>query len=628
MTEAQEHPFQAEVQQLLHLVVHSLYTNREVFLRELIANASDAVDKARYLGLTDPTVASRTGPPSISIAVDAEARTLTIDDNGIGMTREEIIANLGTIARSGTRDFLERSRAAGGDPGSFIGQFGVGFYSAFVVADRVDVESRSATTPDALPVVWRSTGAGQFTVLDGERENPGTRITLHLNADNDDLLRTWHVESLIKKYSDFVSHPITMDGKVVNSTSALWLRPTSEITDEQYDEFFQRVVGGFGHDKALARIHTSADAPIQFHALLFIPAKAPMDVMMDTPKRGIRLHAKRMFVMDGCEKLTPQYLRFLRGVVDSEDLPLNVSREVLQDDRSLEQIQKQLVRQTLKTLSEMASNAPDDYATFWGEFGKVFRLGIAVDANNRDAIAKLLRYPSTRTEDGGNTSLVQYVERMREGQKAIYYLTGPSLEAIVNSPHLEVFRRKGIEVLLMPDPVDEWVVGSLFEFEGKPLESVAHGEIDIEGIGDAEAREPAEEVKEEQVPTLIEAVKGALGDQVKEVRSSKRLTETASCLVSSEGEMGTNMVRVMRMFDREVEAPKRILEINMQHPLVKNLVALCEQDKGSEQVKLYSQLLLDQALLADGMVPDPSGLLKRMQQVVTLASGSAAGGKG
>ena len=619
MSDAQELPFQAEVQQLLHLVVHSLYTNREVFLRELIANASDALDKARYLSLTDKSIAERTGPPEISLSVDPAARTLVIEDNGIGMTRDEIVANLGTIARSGTLEFLKRTKASGGsDPGSLIGQFGVGFYSAFVVADRVDVESRSAATPDAEPVLWRSTGTGSFTVLAGEREKPGTRITVHLGKDNDDLLQDWRIESLVKKYSDFVSHPIKLGDKVVNSTSALWLRSKSEITDEQYDEFYQHVLGGFGQEKPLARIHVSADAPIQYHALLFIPDKPPMDMLLDTPKRGIRLHAKRIFVMDGCEKLTPPYLRFLRGVVDSEDLSLNVSREMLQDDSSLEKIQKQLTKHTLKALAQMASDEPEKYAKFWEGFGRLLRLGVSSDHANRDAIAKLLRYPSTKTEGDQTISLEQYVARMAEGQKAIYYLTGSSLQAVRNSPHLEVFRRKDIEVLLMSDPVDEWVVGSLDKFADKPLESIAHGQVELEGVGKVEEEKPA--VDQDRLGKLIAAVKEVLGDRVKEVRASKRLTESASCLVSDEADIGPNMERVMRMLDREVEAPKRILELNPDHPLVVNLIAMVEA--GSDRVNTFAELLLDQALLAEGMVPDPSGLLKRMQQALVLATRS------
>ncbi|HQP35375.1 MAG TPA: molecular chaperone HtpG [Polyangiaceae bacterium] len=622
---AQELPFQAEVQQLLHLVVHSLYTNREVFLRELIANASDALDKARYLGLTDKSVAERTGPPEISLAVDREARTLTIEDNGIGMTRDEIIANLGTIARSGTLEFVKRARAAGtADPGSLIGQFGVGFYSAFVVADRVDVESRSAADPNAEPVLWRSAGTGSFTVLPGERERPGTRITVHLQAGNDDLLEDWRIESLVKKYSDFVSHPIKLKDKLVNSTSALWLRPKSEITEEQYDEFYQHVLGGFGKDKPLARMHVSADAPIQFHALLFVPDKPPLDMMLDTPKRGIRLHARRIFVMDGCEKLTPPYLRFLRGVVDSEDLSLNVSREMLQDDRALEQIQKQLTRNTLKTLQQMADSEPEKYEKFWDGFGRMLRLGVSSDPGNREAVAKLLRYPSTRTEGDEKVSLDQYVARMAEGQKSIYYLTGPSLQAVRNSPHLEVFRRKDVEVLLMSDPVDEWVVGALTEFGGKPLESVAHGEVDLEGVGKIPEQTPPA-VDQDRVGKCLAAIKVALGDRVKDVRLSKRLTESASCLVSEEGDIGANMERVMRLLDREVEAPKRILEINGDHPFVQNLTAMVESETGADRVQVFAELLLDQALLAEGMVPDPSGLLKRMQQIMTLASKAPSG---
>ena len=624
-TETQELPFQAATQQVLHLMVHSLYTNKEVFLRELIANASDALDKARILALTDHAVAERLGPAEITVTVDREANTITVEDNGVGMTRQEAIDNLGTIARSGTTEFLERLKAEKGDQReTLIGQFGVGFYSSFIVADRVDVETKSAREPEAEPVLWRSSGQGSFVVTKSERDKPGTRVTVHVNQkEHDDLLSEWRVESLIKKYSDFVNHPIKLGDKAVNQSTALWARPKAEITSEQYDEFYEHVHGGLEPGKPLSRIHFSADAPIQYHALLFIPDKAPLDLMMDTKKRGIRLYTKRMFVMDGCEKLAPQYMQFLRGVVDSEDLSLNVSREMLQDDRTLDTIQKAVVKQTLKHLEEMAESDAERFATFWKEFGRLFRLGVSSDHVNQQAIAKLLRYPSTHTSEEETTSLAAYVERMKEGQKEIFYLTGPSLKSLRASPHLEVFRRKGVEVLLMADAVDEWVVGSLHNFDGRALESVAHGTVELEGIQDAAPEEGSkddEAVDAGAMDAFLAKVKAVLGDRVKEVRTSARLTDSASCLVSDEGDVSPQMERVMRMLDREVETPKRILEVNAKHPFVRNLAALVQEQPDAAEVGTFSELLLDQAMLAEGVVPDPSSLLQRMQLVLTAAS--------
>ncbi len=626
----QELPFQAETKQVLHLMVHSLYTNKEVFLRELIANASDALDKVRFLAVTDHALAERVGPPEILISVDRESKTITIEDNGIGMTRQEAIDNLGTIARSGTMEFLRKLQSEKDDArAQLIGQFGVGFYSSFIVADRVDVETRSARDPEAEPVLWRSAGEGSFVVTKGDREKPGTKVTVHVKGDeNDDLLTQWRIESLIKKYTDFVSHPIKLGEKAVNQTTALWARPKSEITDEQYDEFYAHVHGVMDPGKPLARVHFSADAPIQYNVLLFIPSKAPVDLLMDTKKRGIRLYAKRMFVMDGCERLAPPYLQFLRGVVDSEDLSLNVSREVLQDDRKLDVIKKAIVKQTLKMLQTMAEEEPEKFDSFWKEFGRLFRLGVSSDVANQEAIAKLLRYPSTATSEEETTSLDEYVKRMKEGQKAIYYLTGPNLKALRSSPHLEVFKRKGVEVLLMHEAVDEWVVGSLFTYDKKNLESIAHGKVDLSDLPNADESEDEkpEEEKAPEIDACVGRVRDVLGDRVKEVRTSSRLTDSASCLVSDDGDVSPQMERVMRMLDREVESPKRILEINPKHPFVKNLAAMVADCPDSDEVTTFSELLLDQAMLAEGVVPDPSSLLARIQQVMTVASERVRGG--
>lgn len=621
---AQELPFQAETKQVLHLMVHSLYTNKEVFLRELIANASDALDKVRFLAVTDHAMAERVGPPEIIIQVDRESKTITVEDNGIGMTRQEAIDNLGTIAHSGTVEFLKKLQTDKDETrANLIGQFGVGFYSAFIVADRVDVESRSARDPDAEPVLWRSSGEGSFFITKGERDRPGTKVTVHIKGDeNDDLLSDWRIEALIKKYTDFVSHPIKLGEKAVNQTTALWMRPRSEITQEQYDEFYAHVHGAMDPGTPLERIHFSADAPIQYNVLLFIPSKAPVDLLMDTKKKGIRLYAKRMFVMDGCERLAPPYLQFLRGVVDSEDLSLNVSREILQDDRKLDVIKKAITKQTLKALQTMAEEQPEKYQNFWKEFGRLLRLGVSSDPANQESIGKLLRYPSTATTDEELTSLDAYIGRMKEGQKAIYYLTGPSLKALRSSPHLEVFRRKGVEVLLMHEAVDEWVVGGLFTYDKKNFESIAHGTVDLSDLPnvDGQQDDQSEPSLDAQMQACVKRIEEVLGDRVKQVRTSSRLTDSASCLVSDEGDVSPQMERVMRMLDREVESPKRILELNPKHELVKNLALMVAAEPESEDVITFSELLLDQAMLAEGVVPDPSGLLARMQRVATAAS--------
>ena len=412
---AQELPFQAETKQVLHLMVHSLYTNKEVFLRELIANASDALDKVRFLAVTDHAMAERVGPPEIIIQVDRESKTITVEDNGIGMTRQEAIDNLGTIAHSGTVEFLKKLQTDKDETrANLIGQFGVGFYSAFIVADRVDVESRSARDPDAEPVLWRSSGEGSFFITKGERDRPGTKVTVHIKGDeNDDLLSDWRIEALIKKYTDFVSHPIKLGEKAVNQTTALWMRPRSEIKQEQYDEFYAHVHGAMEPGTPLERIHFSADAPIQYNVLLFIPSKAPVDLLMDTKKKGIRLYAKRMFVMDGCERLAPPYLQFLRGVVDSEDLSLNVSREILQDDRKLDVIKKAITKQTLKALQTMAEEQPEKYQNFWKEFGRLLRLGVSSDPANQDWQAVEV---SIDGNDRRRADLVGCVHRQDEGR--------------------------------------------------------------------------------------------------------------------------------------------------------------------------------------------------------------------
>ncbi len=616
---AVEMPFQAEVQQVLGLVINSLYANKEVFLRELISNASDALDKARFLQLTQKDVTEQAGEAGISIKLDEAARTLTIADNGIGMTRDEVIQNLGTIARSGSLEFLKlnadalRKKDAGGV--QLIGQFGVGFYAAFMVADRVDVRTRSML-PGAEPTIWRSTGTGSFTVAVGEREDPGTEIVLHLKEECLEFAKEWRIKDIIRKYSDFVQFPIHVDGELANRSKAVWSLPKSQVDAEQHAEFYRHITGGDEGETPLLTIHWSVDAPVQFNALLYVPEKAPSD-LFDRHRKGLRLYAKRVLIVEDCEKLTPAYLRFLRGVVDSEDLSLNVSREMLQEDKTLAQIEQQLTRQVLKSLKELAESEPTKYLVFWAEFGKVLKEGLTLDWKNKDALADLCRFESMKTEAGKLISLKEYVAAMPEAQKDIYYVTGMGRRAVEQSPHLEAFRKRGYDVLFFIDPIDEWVSRALFNYEKKNLKSVAHGDVDL-------GEDKTEEAKpEEDVGAAVAAVKKALGDKVKDVRVSKRLTDSASVLVAADGDPGANFERIMRMMDKEGVTAKRILELNASHPIVKNLSALAAKDADAPQLGQWAEMLFDQALLAEGVVEDPARLVKRFQDLLIEVSNAA-----
>ena len=610
-------PFQAEVQQVLSLVINSLYANQEVFLRELVSNASDALDKARYLSLTRKDVAETKGEARIDIRLDDDARTLTIEDNGIGMTRDEVIANLGTIAKSGTVEFLRsHAEAMQKDPQSkakLIGQFGVGFYAAFMVASRVDVKTRSML-PGAEAVVWRSSGEGTFTIAPGDREHPGTEIVLHLKDDAREYTKAYRAKDIVRKYSDFVHFPIYVNGEQANKSKALWALPKGQVTEEEHAEFFHHVTEGMDGEKPLVTIHTSVDAPVQYHALLYVPEKAPFD-LFHKERRGLRLYAKRVLIIEDTDKLTPPWLRFLRGVVDSEDLSLNVSREMLQENRTLMAIQQQIVKQTLKTLKETAENEPEKYATFWREFGKVLKEGTTMEFRHKDAIAELCRFESMKTEAGKMISLKQYAEAMPEDQKALYYVTGVSRKAVEHSPHLEAFKKRGYDVLFLTDAIDEWFVKAVLEFEKKPLRSIAHGDLDL----------GEDAPKGDEVEPAVKAVKEALGDRVKDVRVSKRLTDSASCLVAGEGDPGANMERILRMVDQDAPERKRILELNPTHPIIQNLAALATKEWGSERIKTWAEMLYDQALLAEGVVEDPATLVKRIQDLLTQVSKSAVG---
>jgi molecular chaperone HtpG len=615
-----EHSFQAEVREVLNLVIHSLYTNSEVFLRELLSNASDALDKARFLALTRTDVTVAEGEPKIRLRLDEEARTLTVEDDGVGMTRDEVVQNLGTIARSGSADFLKRMREEAKDQAGalkLIGQFGVGFYSAFMVASRVDVSTKSML-PGAEPVLWRSTGAGSFTVGPGERERPGTTIVLHLKDEHRELAKAWRVREIVKKYSDFVPFPIVLgDDEVLNQSRALWTLPKSQIDEAQHRELFHHL-GGAPDDAPLLTVHLSVDAPVQFHALLYVPGKAPADLFTRDVGRGPRLYAKRVLVMEHCEKLVPQWLRFLRGVVDSEDLSLNVSREMLQESRALGQIETQLVKQVLRSLRELADGDRAKYERVFELFGKVLKEGIATELRHRDALAELCLFETVQTPAGDGPfpkriSLAEYVSAARDDQP-IYYLTGSTRHSMEASPHLEAFKKRGLDVLLLSDPIDEWVVQSLPAFQKRPLKSVSHGELDLGDAGDAPEAPAA------AADAAVAAVKRALAGKVRDVRLSKRLTDSASCLVAEEGALGSNMERMLRMLDESTPQASRVLELNGAHPIVKNLGALAEREPESPALVEWSETLYEQALLAEGIVEDPVKLLKRLESLLTKVS--------
>jgi len=611
-TAAVELPFQAEVQQVLSLVINSLYTHKEVFLRELVSNASDALDRARFLALTRKDIADQVGEPRIAIRIDDDARTLTVEDNGIGMTRDEVIKNLGTIARSGSVEFVKAfaEAAKSADAGlKMIGQFGVGFYAAFMVASRVDVRTRSML-PGSEPVVWRSSGAGSFTVLPGEREHPGTEVVVHLKDDAREYTVLRRVKEIILKYSDFVQFPIHINDDLVGRSSAIWALPKAKVTDEQYTEFFRKITGSDAQTP-LMRVHLAIDAPVQFHALLYVPEKAPLD-LFSRDRRGVRLYAKRVLVMETCEKLTPVYLRFLRGVVDSQDVPLNVSREMLQEDQTILKIEQQLTKSVLRAMKELSDADPEKYAKLWAEFGPVIKEGVAIDVLRRDELAGLCRFESLKTDPGKLISLRQYVDAMPPTQGEIFYITGPSRGAIEQSPHLEAFRSRGIDVLLLSHPVDEWVVQALPDFDRRKLKSIAHGDIDLGG-------EPRTEGSPD-LDATVRAVKNALGDRVKDVRASKRLTDSASCLVAAEGDPGANMERIMKMLDGKTAESPRILEINPAHPIIKNLGQIAARDPASSRIAQWSELLFDQALLAEGIVKDPAQLVRRIQDLLVELS--------
>jgi len=610
-------------------MIHSLYSNKEIVLRELISNASDAADKLRFEALADGNLYEDDSDLNIRVAFDKKARTVTISDNGIGMSREEVVNNIGTIAKSGTKDFMSALSGDQVKDANLIGQFGVGFYSAFIIADKVTLVSRRAGSKDA--VKWESAGEGDFTLEAVAKASRGTDVILHLRKEEDEFLNDWKLKSIIRKYSDHITLPILMkksewkDGEdgaggdmvttdedeTVNQASALWARGKKDITEEEYQAFYKHLA----HDmqNPLTYTHNRVEGNQEYISLLYVPSKAPFDLYDRDRSNGIKLYVKRVFIMEDAEKLMPQYLRFIRGVIDSADLPLNVSRELLQDSRDVDAIKKGSVNKVLGLLEELAKNKPEDYAQFWTEFGRVMKEGPGEDYANKDKIAALLRFASTHNDnETQNVSFADYIARMKEGQEAIYYITADSFAAAQHSPHLEIFRKKGIEVLLMSDKVDEWMLGGLSEFEGKKLQSIAKGDLNLGQLEDETEKEAQKKVEEES-KDLIERIQKALGEDVKEVRVTHRLTDSPACLVAGEHDLSGNLARMLKAAGQNAPESKPVLEVNPAHRLVEKL----KLEKDEAKFNDYTRVLFDQALLAEGgQLNDPASFVRRVNALL------------
>ena len=611
--------FQAEVKQLLKLMIHSLYSNKEIVLRELISNASDASDKLRFSALSDNTLYGGDSDLKISIAFDKAARTLTITDNGIGMSRAEVIENIGTIAKSGTKEFFNSLTGDQAKDANLIGQFGVGFYSAFIIADKVSLTTLRAGETEA--VKWESAGEGDFTLESADKKTRGTEIVLHLRDGEDEFLNDWKLKSIIRKYSDHITLPIVMkksewkDGEqvpmdeeeTVNKASALWARAKNDITEEEYQEFYKHVSHDF--ENPLTWSHNRVEGNQEYISLLYVPSKAPFDLYDRERSHGIKLYVKRVFILEDAEKLMPQYLRFVRGVIDSADLPLNVSREILQHSKDIDAIKAASVKKVLGLLEDFAENKSEQYQAFWGEFGRVLKEGPGEDFANKEKIAGLLRFASTHLDTEAQVvGFKDYIARMKDGQEAIYYITADSFAAAQHSPHLEIFRKKGIEVLLLSDRVDEWMLGGLTEFDGKKLQSIAKGDLDLGKLED-EAEKEAKKQVEDAAKDLIEKVKATLGEQVKEVRVTHRLTDSPACLVAGQNDLSGNLERMLKAAGQKTPESKPTLEINPTHGLVERLKA----EKDDAKFNDLTHLLFDQALLAEGgQLNDPASFVKRM----------------
>jgi molecular chaperone HtpG len=619
------HAFQAEVQQILHLVTHSLYSNKEIFLRELVSNASDACDKLRFEALDNAALYEDAPTLEVRVFFDAEAKTLTIRDNGIGMSADEAIAHLGTIAKSGTREFMSRLEGDQKKDANLIGQFGVGFYSGFIVADRMTVESRRAGLPADQGVRWSSTGTGDFEVETIDKPARGTDVILHLRDDEAEFLSTWKLKSVISKYSDHISLPILMkkeewdaeakkqvvkdEWETVNKAAALWTRSKSDVTDTEYQDFYKQI--SYDSEAPLAYTHNRVEGRTEYTQLLYVPAKAPFDLWNRDKRGGVKLYVKRVFIMDDAEALMPVYLRFVKGVIDSADLPLNVSRELLQESRDVKAIREGSTKRVLSMLEDVAENQKEKYAEFWKQFGAVLKEGVGEDFANQERLAKLLRFASTHAaNDEQGVSLTDYVARMKEGQEAIYYVTADTLAAAKGSPQLEVFRKKGIEVLLLTDRVDEWMLSHLYEFDGKPLQSVAKGAVDLGKLQDEAEKKQAEEAAEAFKP-MLEKLQAALKDRAKDVRTTTRLVDSPACLVVDEGAMSGHLARLLKQAGQSAPASQPILEVNPEHALVKKLDDEARFDD-------LAQVLFDQAVLAEGgQLDDPAAYVQRMTRLLT-----------
>ncbi len=627
--------FQAEVKQLLNLMIHSLYSNKEIFLRELISNASDAADKLRFEALSANALYGGDAELKIRVAFDRRSRTVSVSDNGIGMSREEVIQNIGTIAKSGTREFFQSLTGDQAKDARLIGQFGVGFYSSFIVADRVTLVTRRAGLPAGEAVRWHcdmSAGGGEYTIETVDKADRGTEVTLHLREGEDELLSEARLKEIVHKYSDHIAVPIVMkkikwdkeksvevatdEDETVNQASALWARPKAEVSDEQYVEFYKHVAHDF--EAPLAWTHNRVEGRQEYTQLLYVPSRAPFDLWDRQQRHGLKLYVRRIFIMDDAEQLLPAYLRFVRGVVDSSDLPLNVSREILQESRDIEAIRAGCAKRVLSLLEELAENQKDKYASFWKEFGRVLKEGAGEDAANREHIAKLLRFASTHADsEEQGVSLADYVARMKEGQDKIWFVTAETFLAAKNSPHLEAFRRRGIEVLILSERVDEWLVASLTEFDGKALASVAKGALDLGKLQTEEEKKEEQKLAGEN-RALVAKLKDALGDKVKEVRVTSRLSESPACLVADEHDMGGNLARILKSIGQKAPLARPILEINPAHPMVQRL--------GREEAHFadWGSLLFEQALLAEGgQLEDPAGFVRRMNALMLDMAGEA-----
>jgi len=622
--------FQTEVKQLLHLMIHSLYSNKEIFLRELISNASDAVDKLRFEALSKPELLEGGAELKIRVSFDKEAKTVTLEDNGIGMSRDDVVTHLGTIAKSGTADFMKNLTGDQKKDSHLIGQFGVGFYSAFIVADKVDVFSRRAGLDASEGVHWSSKGEGEFEVATIDKADRGTRIVLHLKSGEDEFADGWRLRNIIKKYSDHIALPIELpkeaaaaegeekpaqEWETVNRASALWTRPRTEIKDEEYQEFYKHIAHDF--ENPLSWSHNKVEGKLEYSSLLYVPARAPFDLYQREAPKGLKLYVQRVFVMDQAESFLPLYLRFIKGVVDSNDLSLNVSREILQKDPIIDSMKSALTKRVLDMLEKLAKNEPEQYKGFWKNFGQVMKEGPAEDFANKEKIAGLLRFASTQGDDGEqNVSLAEYLARAKEGQDKIYYLTGETYAQVKNSPHLEVFRKKGIEVLLLTDRIDEWLMSYLSDFDGKSFVDVARGDLDLGNLDSEEDKKAAQEVAKSK-EGLVERIKTALGDTVSEVRVSHRLTDSPAILAIGEQDLGLQMRQILEASGQKVPDSKPIFEFNPAHPLIEKL----DGEQSDERFGDLSHILFDQAALAAGdSLKDPAAYVRRLNKLLVELS--------